>query len=93
MVKYISDRIGVLHMGCLVETGTADEIFANPVHPYTKSLLSAVPLPNPELEKRRRPVAYDCKAEGVDYAAGHEHTVAGTHKVLATDDEFARWTA
>ena len=93
MVKYISDRIGVLHMGYLVETGTADEIFANPVHPYTKSLLSAVPLPNPKFEKRRRPVAYDCKAEGVDYAVGHERTVAGTHKVLATDDELARWTA
>ena len=77
-------------MGYLVETGTADEIFANPVHPYTKSLLSAVPLPNPKLEKRRRPVAYDCKAEGVDYAVRHERAVAGTHKVLATDDEFAR---
>ena len=91
MVKYISDRIGVLHLGYMVETGTADEIFANPIHPYTKSLLSAVPLPNPELEKRRHPVAYDKKAEGVDYAAGTEHTIEGSHKVLATDAELARW--
>ena len=93
MVKYISDRIGVLHLGHMVETGTTDEIFANPVHPYTKSLLSAVPLPNPEVEKRRRSVAYDRVKEGVDYTAGTVHQVEGTHTVLATDEEFARWTA
>ena len=88
-----SDRIGVLHLGHMVETGTTDEIFANPVHPYTKSLLSAVPLPNPEVEKRRRSVAYDRVKEGVDYSAGTVHQVEGTHTVLATDEEFARWTA
>ena len=93
MVKYISDRIGVLHLGYMVETGTTDEIFANPVHPYTKSLLSAVPLPNPVVEKRRHSIAYDRKTEGVDYAAGTEHTIEGTHRVLATDEELARWTA
>ncbi len=47
MVKYISDRIGVLHLGHLLETGTTEEIFENPIHPYTRSLLSAIPLPNP----------------------------------------------
>ena len=46
MVKYISDRIGVLHLGHLVEAGTTEEIFSNPIHPYTKSLLSAIPSPN-----------------------------------------------
>ena len=93
MVKYISDRIGVLHLGYMVETGTTEEIFANPVHPYTKSLLSAVPLPNPEVEKRRVSVPYDRKAEGVDYALGTEHQLEGTHRVLATDEELARWTS
>ena len=93
MVKYISDRIGVLHLGYLVETGTTEEIFANPVHPYTKSLLSAVPLPNPEVEKRRRSVAYDRAKEGIDYAVGTDHLIEGTHHVLATDEELARWTA
>ena len=53
MVKYISDRIGVLHLGHLLETGTTEEIFENPIHPYTRSLLSAIPLPNPVVEKRR----------------------------------------
>ena len=46
MVKYISDRIGVLHLGHLLETGTTEEIFEHPIHPYTRSLLSAIPLPN-----------------------------------------------
>ena len=51
MVKYISNRIGVLHLGHLVETGTSEEIFNHPLHPYTKSLLSAIPHPNPDVEK------------------------------------------
>ncbi len=93
MVKYISDRIGVLHLGHMVETGTTDEIFANPVHPYTKSLLSAVPLPNPEVERRRVSIPYDRADEGVDYALGTVHQLEGTHRVLATDEELARWTA
>src|SRR5690606_41322304 len=47
MVKYISDRIAVMYLGKIVELGTADEIYDHPIHPYTKSLLSAVPLPDP----------------------------------------------
>ena len=92
MVKYISDRIGVLHHGYLVETGTTEEIFEDPIHPYTKSLLSAVPCPNPEIEKRRVSVAYDPAEAGVDYAKGTLHALKGQHAVLATDEEFARWT-
>ena len=92
MVKYISDRIGVLHLGYLVEAGTKEEIFSNPVHPYTKSLLSAIPHPNPEVEKRRKSVTYDYASSGIDYAKGTEHVVSGTHKVLATDEELKRWT-
>ena len=91
MVKYISDRIGVLHLGYLVEAGTKEEIFSNPVHPYTKSLLSAIPHPNPEAEKRRKSIAYDYASSGIDYAKGTEHVVSGTHTVLATEDEFDRW--
>lgn len=92
MVKYISDRIGVLHNGYLVETGTTGEIFDNPVHPYTRSLLSAVPCPNPEVEKRRVCEAYDPKEAGVDYAKGWMHALGGRHAVLATEEELARWT-
>ena len=67
MVKYISDRIGVLHLGHLVETGTTEEIFSNPIHPYTKSLLSAIPLPDPHMEKIRKAETYDYKSSGIDY--------------------------
>ena len=62
MVKYISDRIGVLHKGYLVETGSTREIFSNPAHPYTQSLLSAVPQPNPAVEKNRKLISYDAAA-------------------------------
>ena len=92
MVKYISDKIGVLHLGHLVETGTTDEIFNNPIHPYTKSLLSAIPHPTPRVEKTRKSFTYDYKTSGIDYTKGTEHLVDGTHFVLATDEEFSQWT-
>ena len=92
MVKYISDRIGVLHLGYMVESGTKEEIFSNPVHPYTKSLISAIPHPNPIVEKRRTSITYDYATSGIDYAKGTEHCVGGTHKVLGTDAEVAAWT-
>ena len=93
MVKYISDRIGVLHLGHLLETGTTDEIFSNPIHPYTKSLLSAIPIPNPELEKNRIALNYDYKTSGLDYTKGTEHLVSGSHYVKCTDEEFAKFMA
>lgn len=92
MVKYISDRIGVLHLGHLLETGTTEEIFANPIHPYTKSLLSAIPAPNPVVEKNRIALSYDYKTSGIDYNKGTEHLVEGTHFVKCTDEEFDKWT-
>ena len=92
MVKYISDRIGVLHLGYLLETGTTEEIFSNPVHPYTKSLLSAIPSPNPVVEKNRTALSYDYKTSGIDYNLGTEHLVDGTHYVRCTDQEFKEWS-
>lgn len=93
MIKYISDRIGVLHLGHLLETGTTEEIFSNPVHPYTKSLLSAIPEPNPVVEKNRIALTYDYKTSGIDYNQGTEHLVEGTHFVKCTDEEFKKWTS
>ena len=91
MVKYISDRIGVLHLGHLLETGTTEEIFSHPVHPYTKSLLSAIPTPNPVVEKQRVALSYDYKTSGIDYAKGTYHLLEGAHYVKCTDEEFAAW--
>ncbi len=91
MVKYISDRIGVLHLGHLLETGTTDEIFSNPIHPYTKSLLSAIPSPNPAVEKNKISLTYDVREAGIDYTEGTEHLIDGSHYVLGTDEEVAKW--
>ena len=91
MVKYISNRIGVLHLGHMVETGTTEEIFSHPIHPYTKSLLSAIPHPNPAVEKRRTSLHYDYATSGIDYLKGTFHLVEGTHRVLATEEELQRW--
>ena len=77
MVKYISDRIGVLYKGRLVETGLTWEIFANPMHPYTQSLFSAVPRPNPAVERRRKLVDYAEPKLGLEMAR-----VSGTHFYL-----------
>lgn len=91
MVKYISDRIGVLHLGHLLETGTTEEIFNHPVHPYTRSLLSAIPSPNPVVEKKRVAETYDYKTSGIDYTKGTKHLVEGSHFVRCTDEEFTEW--
>lgn len=91
MVKYISDRIGVLHLGYLLETGTTEEIFSNPIHPYTKSLISAIPHPNPKVEKTRKSETYDYFTSGIKYEEGIRQHVDGTHYVLATDEELKKW--
>ena len=67
VVKYFSDRIGVMYFGKMVELASSDELFAHPLHPYTKSLLSAIPLPDPHAEKRRTRVSYN-KLEAHDYS-------------------------
>lgn len=68
VVKYFSDRIGVMYFGKLVELADSDELFKNPLHPYTRSLLSAIPLPDPIYEKQRTRVTYNPLAE-------HDYTV------------------
>ncbi len=93
MVKYISDYIGVIHLGHFVEMGRKEEIFSNPVHPYTKSLLSAIPEPNPRTEPTRRLLTYDKKEEGIDYTAGKQNFLTETHMVLGTEAELKKWTA
>ena len=80
MVKYISDRIGVLHKGYLVETGLTKEIFSNPAHPYTQSLLSAVPHPNPRVEKQRQLINYN--SSEVNYENHKMKQISNTHFVM-----------
>ena len=72
MVKFISDRIGVMHFGKLLEVGSADDVYDKPLHDYTKSLISAVPVPDPEIERQRHRIDYDPEKEEILFAEGLE---------------------
>lgn len=63
VVKYFADRIAVMYFGKMVELATSDELFEHPLHPYTKSLLSAIPLPDPHYEKNRKRITYNPLAD------------------------------
>lgn len=59
VVRFISDRIAVIHQGVIVEVAETEELFRNPIHPYTQSLLSAIPIPDPILERQKELIVYD----------------------------------
>ena len=92
VVKYFSDRIGVMYFGKMVELADSDELFAHPMHPYTRSLLSAIPLPDPNYEKRRKRITYvpslthDYSKEGPTFKE-----VAPNHFVLCNTAEFEKY--
>lgn len=90
MVRYISDRIGVMHLGKLVELGSSEQINENPIHPYTKSLLSAIPSPDPDYEVTRTRIQYN--KDEVDYDKGLWIEVEKGHFVLGTEEEVEKWT-
>ena len=92
VVKYFSDRIGVMYFGKLVELATSDELFAHPLHPYTRSLLSAIPLPDPVYEKKRVRMKYDPLVEH-DYSVDKPslREVAEGHWVMCNDQELQRY--
>lgn len=88
MVKFISDRIGVMHYGRLLEVGPADDVYDKPLHDYTKSLISAVPIPDPEIERQRHRIDYDSSIEGDDGDKVRSlHEITPGHFVRCTDDE------
>ena len=92
VVKYFSDRIGVMYFGKMVELADSDELFKNPLHPYTKSLLSAIPLPDPVYEKQRTRIIYNPIAEH-DYTVDKPsfREVAPGHFVLCNDAEEIKY--
>lgn len=94
VVKYFSDRIGVMYYGKIVELAPSDELFDHPLHPYTKSLLSAIPLPDPYYEKQRRRIKYDPLVEHA-YEAGKPtmREIVPEHFVQCDEAEFARYKA
>ena len=92
VVKYFSDRIGVMYFGKMVELADSDELFLNPMHPYTRSLLSAIPLPDPIYEKTRQRIVYNPLAEhdySVDQPSFRE--IKPGHFVMCNDAEFEKY--
>ena len=86
MVKYISDRIGVMHWGKILEVGTSDQVYNHPIHPYTKSLLSSIPSPDPISERERTPIVYDPTAE-LDGQEREMREITPGHFVFSTEAE------
>lgn len=91
MVKFISDRIGVMHFGKLLEVGPADAVYDRPLHDYTKSLISAVPIPDPEIERKRLRIDYDPAKEKDDGKVRTLHEITPGHFVRCADDEVAHY--
>lgn len=88
VVNYVCDRIAVMHFGKIVELAPTDKLFEKPLHPYTQSLLSAIPLPDPRAERCRRRRVYEALPE----ATRQLRQLQPDHWVLCTENEAAAWT-
>ena len=92
VVKYLSDRIGVMYLGKMVELAPTQELFAHPLHPYTQSLLSAIPLPNPRREKLRQRLRYEPEKMH-DYSSDKPafREISPGHLVLCNEAEYRQY--
>ncbi len=90
VVKYFCDRIGVMHLGKLVELAQAQELFDHPIHPYTRALLSAIPLPDPRRERLRKRLLYDPDAAPAT-GLRRLQQLRPDHFVYCTDEEATAW--
>jgi len=88
VVRHISHRIGVIYRGDIVEIAESEELFLHPLHPYTKSLLSAVPIPDPVLERKKILTLYDPQEENKERIL---RSVGHNHFVFATEEEQKRY--
>ncbi len=88
VVKYFSDRIGVMYRGKLVELAEAEALFRQPLHPYTKSLLSAIPLPDPNAERQRVRLRYE---ENADFSGCTVQEIFPGHFVYCTESEAGKY--
>ncbi len=88
VVKYFSDRIGVMYYGKLVELAESDELYRNPLHPYTQALLSAIPIPDPRIEKGRHHLTYDPSMHNYEVDKPSWTEIKPGHFVLANEAEL-----
>ncbi|MCL2006546.1 MAG: ATP-binding cassette domain-containing protein [Treponema sp.] len=92
VVKYFSDYVGVMYNGKIVESGDPKTLYANPVHPYTKALLSAIPIPDPDYEKGRSYVYYNPNSHDYRNEKPEMHDLGGGHFVYLSKTELSTYT-
>ena len=92
VVRFICDRIAVIHKGKIVELAQSEELFAHPLHPYTRALLSAIPQPDPIAERQKKLIVYDpgCHHYSETNQPGWHEIVPG-HFVLASEPELEEY--
>lgn len=93
VMRYISDRIAVIHKGDIVELADAEELVTHAIHPYTRSLLSAVPMPNPRLERKKKLLVYDPAMHDYTQEAPQWRELRPSHWVLCSEQEAKDWLA
>ncbi|MCQ2557614.1 MAG: ATP-binding cassette domain-containing protein [Oscillospiraceae bacterium] len=91
VMRYFTDRIAVVHLGKIVELGNTEEIITNARHPYTKALISAIPMPDPEHEKNKVLTVYDPSQHDYDVDPPSWHEIVPGHFVLCNDREAEIW--
>lgn len=91
VVKYFSDRIAVMYSGKIVELASSEDLFKHPLHPYTKSLLSAIPHPDPELERKRKRIIYDASLHDYSQDKPKMHEILPGHFIYANDQELEKY--
>ena len=93
VMRYISDRIAVIHKGDIVELADAEELVTHAIHPYTRSLLSAIPMPNPRLERKKKLLVYDPAMHDYTQEAPQWRELRPRHWVLCSEQEAKDWLA
>ena len=92
-MRFICDRIAVIHHGEIVELANTDTLYRNPLHPYTRALLSAIPMPNPAAEKNKKLLVYDPSVHNYEKEAPVFQEFEPGHFVMANSDEMAAYRA
>ena len=91
VMRFICDRIAVIHLGRIVELSSTEKLFAHPLHPYTRALLSAIPLPDPAAEKRKVLEVYDPSCHHYESDPPTWTEIEPGHFVLANQEELEKY--
>ena len=91
VVKYFSDRIAVMYGGKIMEMADADDLYLNPIHPYTKALLSAIPLADPHYEKQRKHIIYNPSMHDYSTESPEMVEITPNHFIYASKSEIEKY--